>query len=196
MTTEIRDLTRVRERTNENCEAIYRGKNITGLLLRQPESFSLEERELLLDYYAQHDTEHVLKIAEGKKIIPFVADVFIQLGCDELFGEPLYDFYLRRNQKIKELLNSTFNGFETFGCKSVVLTENFGALLASGSSLAGFCSGDVDLSADIAEKDSIVNCLRSFGFESKDQPSTIGEYSGQSMQFYNSKSIDGGFGLT
>lgn len=193
MTNETQDLTRARKQTNENCEAIFRGKSITGLLLRQPESFSLEERELLLDYYSQHNKEHLLTIAEGKKIIPFVADVFIELGCDEQFWQPHYDFYLKRNHKIKGILDSIFSGLEAYGCKSVVLTENFGALLASDSSLASFCSGDVDLSADIAEKDAIVNCLRSFSFESKDQPAKIGEYSGQSLQFYNDKSIDGGF---
>ena len=193
MTNEIKDLTRARKQTNENCEAIFRGKSITALLLRQPESFSLEERELLLDYYSQNNKEHLLTIAEGKKIIPFVADVFIELGCDEKFWRPHYDFYLHRNQKIEQLLDSIFSELEAYGCKSVVLTENFGALLASESSLASFCSGDVDLSADIAEKDAIVNCLRSFSFESKDQPSTIGEYSGQSMQFYNDKAIGGGF---
>ena len=193
MTNETRDLIRARKQTNENCEAIFRGKSITALLLRQPESFSLEERELLLDYYSQHNKEHLLTIAEGKKIIPFVADVFIELGCDEQFWQPHYDFYLHRNHKIKGILDSIFSELEAYGCKSVVLAENFGALLASDSSLASFCSGDVDLSADIAEKDAIVNCLRSFNFESKDQPLKIGEYSGQSMQFYSDKAIDGGF---
>jgi hypothetical protein len=193
MTHKMRDLTRARKQTNENCEALFRGKSITSLLLRELESFSLEERELLLDYYSKHSKEHLLLIAEGKKIIPFVANLFIELGCDEQFWQTHYDFYLRRNRAIKELLDSIFGGLESYGCKSVVLTENFGALLASHSSLVCFCSGDVDLSADIAEKDDVVNCLRTFGFESKDQPSKIGEYSGQSMEFYSSEAIDGGF---
>ena len=189
----MQDLTRARKQTNENCEAVFRGKNITPLLLRKVENFSSEERELLLYYYSEHSKEHLLTIAEGKKIIPFVADVFIGLGRDEQFWRMHYDFYLRRNTEIKELLDSIFGGLEAYGCKSVVLIENFAALLASYSSLACFCSGDVDLSADIAEKDAIVNCLRSFSFESKDQPSKIGEYSGQSMQFYSDEAIDGGF---
>ena len=74
----MRDITRERKQTNENYEALFRGKSITALLLRQPESFSLKERELLLDYYSEHSKEHLLTIAEGKKIIPFVADVFIE----------------------------------------------------------------------------------------------------------------------
>ena len=189
----MQGLTRARKQTNENCEAVFRGKNITQLLLRKVENFSTEERELLLYYYSEHSKEHLFKIAEGKKIIPFVADVFIELGCDEQFWRTHYDFYLHRNQKITKLLDSIFIGLEEYGCKSVVLTENFGALLASDSSLACFCSGDVDLSADIAEKDDIVNCLRTFSFESKDQPSKIGEYSGQSMQFYSHEAIDRGF---
>ena len=189
----MRDITRERKQTNENYEALFRGKSITALLLRQPESFSLKERELLLDYYSEHSKEHLLTIAEGKKIIPFVVDVFIELECDQQFWRPHYDFYLHRNQKIKGLLDSIFNELEAFGCISVVLTENFGALLASDSSLACFCSGDVDLSADISEKNAIVNCLKSFSFESNNQPSKIGEYSGQSMQFYNDEAIDGGF---
>jgi hypothetical protein len=193
MTHEMRDQTRARKQTNENCEALFRGKSITPLLLRQAQSFSSAERELLLDYYSEHSKEHLLTIAEGKKIIPFVADVFIKLGRDEQFWRTHYDFYLHRNRKIRKLLDSIFSGLEIYGCESVVLTENFGVLLASYGSLACFCSGDVDLSADIAEKDDIVNCLRSFSFESKDQPSKIGEYSGQSMQFYNDKAIDGGF---
>lgn len=189
----MQKLTRVRKSANESFEVAYQGQNIIPLLLREFESLSAEERDLILKYYSEYSTEHIFAMAKGNKIIPFVADVFIKLGCDTEYWLPHYDFYLRRNSKLKQLLDSIFRNLKAHNCKSVVLTENFGALLASHGNLACFCSGDVDLAADISEKENIVNCLRDFEFHSKDQPSRIGEYSGQSMQFYSDEAIDGGF---
>ena len=184
---------RKRIQTDETCDAIYEGKYIKALLLRQPNTLCVDEREILINYYSKNGKEQLLKIGKGKKIIPFVAEMFIELGFDEQFWRPYYDFYLYRNIKIKNLLDSIFKELKAHGCKSVVLTENFGVLLASNSDMASFCSGDVDLSADITEKNIIVSILNLFGFHSKDQPSNIGEYTGQSMQFFSGDAIDGGF---
>ena len=189
----MKSLNRSRNPTDELKEAIFEGSNITALLLRPPQSLLQSERDLLKTYYSLKGKEHLLEIAEGKKILPFVADVFIYLGCDRRFWQPHYDFFLRRNSLVLGLIDEVFGALESAGCKSVVLTENFGVLLASESSLACFCSGDVDLSADIAEMQIIVDCLNAFGFQSKDQPSRIGEYSGQSLQFFSESVIAGGF---
>jgi hypothetical protein len=186
-------LKRIRTQTDETSDAIYEGRCITALLLRQPNSLCFEEREILKSYYIKNGKEQLLKIGKGKKIIPFVAEMFIELGLDKQFWGAHYNFYLNRNIKIKNLLDSIFKELKARGCKSVVLTENFGVLLASNSGMASFCSGDVDLSADITEQNIIVSTLNLFGFHSKDQPSNIGEYTGQSMQFFSGDAIDGGF---
>lgn len=186
-------LKRIRTQTDETSDAIYEGRCITALLLRQPNSLCFEEREILKSYYIKNGKEQLLKIGKGKKIIPFVAEIFIELGLDKQFWGTHYNFYLNRNIKIKNLLDSIFKELKIHGCKSVVLTENFGVLLASNSDMASFCSGDVDLSADITEQNIIVSTLNLFGFHSKDQPSNIGEYTGQSMQFFSRNAVDGGF---
>ena len=61
------------------------------------------------------------------------------------------------------------------------------------SDIGCFSSGDVDISANVSEKNKIITCLNDFDFYCEDQTDEIGEYTGQSMQFYNNNFLDTGF---
>ena len=186
-------LNRKREVETEGAGVVYEGKNLTSLLLRQPETLSEEERVFLVECYTHYGRDFFEKTTSDKKIIPFAAHILIDLECDVDFWRKKHNFYVKRNQSIKNLLESIFAKMSDFQCETVTLTENFAVLLATNACIGCFSSGDVDLSADISERGKIVDWFRSFNFLSNDPPKSITEYSGQSMQFFNPDSIDGGF---
>jgi hypothetical protein len=186
-------LNRKREIQTEGAGVVYEGKNLTSLLLRKSETLSEEERIFLVECYTHYGRDFFEKNTCDNKIIPFAAHVLIDLECDVDFWRKKHNFYVKRNQAIKDLLESIFATMSDFQCESVTLTENFAVLLATNACIGCFSSGDVDLSADISERGKIVDWFRSFNFLSNDPPQSIGEYSGQSMQFFNPDSIDGGF---
>lgn len=186
-------LKRIREPSTEGSELIFEGQDLTGLLLWHPDAFSEENRAILVKCYEEYGQKVFEKLASDNKITPFVAHVLIDLDCDKVFWKEKHDNFVLRNTAIKALLESIFVDAQSYSCESVTLTENFAAVLSSNACIGCFCSGDVDLSADITEKDQIIKWLKKFDFLSKEQPASIGEYSGQSMQFFNSNVIDGGF---
>lgn len=186
-------LNRKREIQTEGAGVVYEGKNLTSLLLRQSETLSEEERIFLVECYTHYGRDFFEKNTCDNKIIPFAAHVLIDLECDVDFWRKKHNFYVKRNQAIKDLLESIFATMSDFQCESVTLTENFAVLLATNACIGCFSSGDVDLSADISERGKIIDWFKSFNFLSNDPPQSIGEYSGQSMQFFNPDSIDGGF---
>ena len=186
-------LNRKREIQTEGAGLVYEGKNLTSLLLRQSETLSEEERIFLVECYTHYGRDFFEKNTCDNKIIPFAAHVLIDLECDVDFWRKKHNFYVKRNQAIKDLLESIFATMSDFQCESVTLTENFAVLLATNACIGCFSSGDVDLSADISERGKIIDWFKSFNFLSNDPPQSIGEYSGQSMQFFNPDSIDGGF---
>ena len=186
-------LKRKRDKETAGFELLFNGRDLTPLLLLDPNSIEQFDRVNLKKCYNLYGREYVFELVKNAKIIPFAASVFISINCDRDFWEPKYNFYLKRNNEIKELLNDIFVNLKDYNCKSLTLTENFAVVLSSGTSIGCFCSGDVDLSADISEREAITACLNSLNYFSKEQPNKIGEYSGQSMMFFNNSIIDGGF---
>ena len=171
-------LTRIKDKEPVLSELLFNGQDLSPLLLSKPHSLT----ELTLKCY-KNGHFYMVKCQS----VPFALTFLL------VFWQPKYDFYLKRNKQIKELLNNIFVRLKDYGCKSVTLTENFAVVLSSNTSLACFCSGDVDLSADITEIEDITACLNSLNYFSKAQPKKIGEYSGQSMMFLNKDVIEGGF---
>jgi len=186
-------LNRKRERSFEGSGLFYDGKDITSLLLGDPDHLSPADQILVTECYSHFGRDLFEKLALDNKIVPFVAHVFMALECDKDFWKVKHEFFVKRNLKIKSLLDAIFDEMKEFSCESLTLTENFAVVLAAESCIGCFCSGDVDLSADLVERDSIIGLLNKFGFTSKDQPQVMGEYSGQSMQFFNPEAIDVGF---
>lgn len=186
-------LERVKEKETVSSELLYNGRDLTPLLILDPNSIDQSDKDKLKKCYNLYGREYVVELVRNAKVIPFAAHVFINIDCDKDFWIPKYNFYQLRNNKIKELLNKIFIALKDYDCKSLTLTENFAVVLSSNMSISCFCSGDVDLSADISEKEAITACLNSLNYFSKEQPNRIGEYYGQSMMFFNKDVIQGGF---
>ena len=163
------------------------------LFLRDSSSLDENEKIFIKQSYFKHGKEGILKIVTDNQILPFASHILRELDCDYHYWDSIHQKYIVRNTEIKSIVNNVFYEFNNFGCKSPTLTENFAVVLSSNSCIGCFCSGDVDISADIKEINKITECLNSIGFQSKEQPEKIGEYSGQSMQFYNKNLLENGF---
>lgn len=186
-------LKRIKDKETVASELLFNGQDLTPLLLSEPHSLSESDKANLKECYNQYGRAYIERLVKDAKIIPFAAYIFINIDCDKEFWQPKYDFYLKRNNEVKALLNDIFIRLKDYDCKSLTLTENFAVVLSSDTSIACFSSGDVDLSADIADREAITECLNSLNYFSKEQPEKIGEYSGQSMMFFNKDIIEGGF---
>jgi len=193
--TSNKDLTRnrVTSKISKIQNIYYQGSDITSLLVRDVNSLTLEEKNNIKSFYADYGFDEVKNAVTSNQIVPFSAHIFMTLNCDKEYWQKKHDFFIKKNKEIISLLDLVFTRMKEYGCKSLTLTENFGVVLSSNSCIGCFGSGDVDLSADIIEINEIVSVLNSLGFYGKKQPKSIGEYTGQSIQFYNSKAIDTGF---
>lgn len=178
---------------NSKLNFEFNGKDIQYLFIKEFNCLSDEEIVIIKKFYYSKSKSEFYELLEYNKIIPFGAKILIELDCDKSFWEPKFQYFHERNNKIKELLNFIFQKLDSVNCKSIALTENFAVLLTTKSNIACFSSGDIDMSANINEKDKIISCLNDFDFYSNDKSNKIGEYSGQSMQFFNKKFLDSGF---
>tara|TARA_B110000014_G_C20056754_1_gene550069 strand:- start:57 stop:1112 length:1056 start_codon:yes stop_codon:yes gene_type:complete len=171
---------------------IYRGKNILPFLLRWPESLNNNEIDFIKQFYNDYSIPFIKELVLKENIVPFASHIFIFLKCDESYWKKEHDLFLKRNTIIKSTLDSIFNKSNSAGIKSLTLTENFASLLLSKSCLGCFSSGDVDLSADISEKDKIILCMKSVRFfvDKRKKSSSITEK--QCTMFYNDSIIDSG----
>lgn len=135
-------------------------------------SFSLEiPDEQLRDSthrsYSAQVREEILELSKQRKYTPFIAKHLVSLGIDEPFWSEQYRFYQDRNERILAFIIDLFEVFYHQGIQTVFAYENFGGLLSSGSNLALYSSGDVDLCADKSEFDQINDVMLKRGFELK-----------------------------
>lgn len=139
-------------------------KYIWDIFLKPVESLSKKEKDTIKDYYYQYSQKVILSKAEEQKMIPFVSSVLCSLNIDREFWKDYSEYYSKRNQAIIRMLDDVFGSFSTNKCISPCVTENFGSLLLSDYHIECFCSGDVDISSDISEKEKIDKTLVDMGF--------------------------------
>ena len=184
---------RAKSKISRTFNISYQDRDIASLLVRDANSLTVEEKNNIKSFYADQGFDKVKTAITDNQIVPFSAHIFMTLDCDQEYWHKVHSSFIERNKKIISLLDSVFTKMREYECKSLTLTENFAVVLSSNSCIGCFSSGDVDLSADINDMNKIVSGLDDLGFYSKQQPKSIGEYSGQSMQFYNGAAIDNGF---
>jgi len=125
--------------------------------------------------------------------LPFAACVLVSINCDKEYWENKHDSFVKKNNKIKDLLENIFINIQSFGCNTLTLAENFGVVLKSNSCIGCFCSGDVDLYASIKEKDQIESCLNHMNFYCGYRSGRVTQYSKQISMFYNSDIFEEGY---
>ncbi len=154
---------------------------------------TIGEKELIKEYYVKNSREFVENTIVKNKILPFAACIFVSINCDRNYWKKKHDFFEKKNNAIKTLLDNVFINMQSFGCKTLTLTENFGVVLRSNSCLGCFCSGDVDLYADIDEKEKIESCLNKMNYFCDYRSGRVSEYSDQISMFYNPDIFDEGY---
>lgn len=117
----------------------------------------------------------------------------MNINCDKNYWEKKHDLFVKKNNKVRSMLNNLFINMQSFGCKTLTLAENFAVVLKSNSCIGCFCSGDVDLYADIKEKEQIEACLNNMNFYCDDRSGRVTEYSQQISMFYNSELFEDGY---
>ncbi len=134
---------------------------------------SSELKKFIAEGYAEDSKSALLQTAEKKKVLPVVGKLLVQLGIDEATWKPYYEYYRQRNVVITELIAKVFRAFEQSGIHRVCAYENYGAMLAADTDIALYSSGDVDLYADVSNKQQIANILAGLGYYPKEDKNDI-----------------------
>lgn len=108
--------------------------------------------------------EELVAVATKKKVLPVVGKMMTSLDIDKKFWEEKYNFFKERNLKVTELIACIFRSFKEHGIDKICVFENYGAMLAAGTDIALYSSGDVDLYADVALKHEIEDVMASFEY--------------------------------
>lgn len=142
--------------------------------------------------YRNSSAEELYRYATQRKILPFVAYLMGSMDLDRDFWNGVTEHYRKRNSTIIRALAQLFIQFEQYGVKKVFVSQNFGALLASGMDISLFASGDVDLCGDISEKKEIDKAFKDLGYIQKDR------YCGKkliSSDYFNHNVLPQGFAI-
>lgn len=115
-------------------------------------------------YYTDLVKKEIIHRAEKSKKMPFIAKYFQSCGVDIGYWSEVLNIYQSRNSMILEKTQELFYQFHLDGVKKVFLYENFGALLLSNTDFSQFSSGDIDIFADLSEKEKLTQSLNKLGF--------------------------------
>lgn len=140
--------------------------------------------------YITEGFKRIYQASYEKKMLPFVASMMIRVRMDTDQWQPIYDMYRKRNTLVKSQLNVVYEAMSKAGVKRIFVSENYGALLASGRDLGLFASGDLDSCADLLEKQKIDEVFEKLGYKKRDR------YSGYSIcttSYHNDDVLPDGF---
>lgn len=125
-----------------------------------------EEKLYVINNYSPENAADLKETLNTKKVRPVVGKLMVGIGVDVEYWEKEYNFFLNRNKSVIDEIDCIFSVLQKNGVTKVIAYENFGALLSSGTDVALYSSGDVDLYADVNQKDSIVAIMASLGYKS------------------------------
>jgi hypothetical protein len=155
-------------------------------------SISEIEKNRINSLYTDQGRKAIFDYASKKKIIPFIGQLFCDLEIDLEFWNKQVELYKVRNLEIIKILSDIFIDFHQAGIYNTFVYENFGALISSESNIALFASGDVDLYADVSNKNEIYNIIENHGFRSMNKGNNSEKVK---TEFFNRKIFEKGFGI-
>ena len=138
--------------------------DILPIMLRDPNVITNTDAERIYQYYTVNKRETFLDFSQKEKALPFVAYTLSKIGIEKGFWSKTFEFFMRRSEKIIELLDDLFAMAKRNGVESLCVVENFGSVLCSGIPVGCFSSDDVDLTADASEKKQVLHALEKVGF--------------------------------
>ena len=120
--------------------------------------------QYIRENYTEENRAALIEDAKRRKVLPVVGKLMVLQNVDVDYWTHQYEYYRKRNQEVTELMDQIFSVFLAEGIYEICVYENYGALLASGTDIALYSSGDVDLFANIAQKDKIEQVLAVFEY--------------------------------
>lgn len=142
--------------------------NFCCLLIRGTDLLE-QEQAYVTRVYEELGREVLYEQMQKKKILPFAANAFVFCGLDAAYWKEILEQYRQRNRAILVCLDEAYRELGHQDVKKMFVSENFGALLASGNDLALFASGDVDNHADPEEKNKIYRAFEKLGYARKER---------------------------
>lgn len=124
-----------------------------------------DEMSFVMENYTLENANDLKETLKKKKVRPVVGKMMVSLGLDEEYWRSEYDYFLNRNKAVVKEIDRVFGALRENGITNIFAYENFGALLLSGTDLALYSSGDVDLFADVSQKTSIEKVMTSLGYQ-------------------------------
>ena len=175
----------------ENSDIEYLKKSVIRLSMKVSK-LSIEDISIIKKASKKYASVELKEYAQSKKVLPFVAKLFLDLKIEKDYWSNIYTTYEKRNTEILSVLKRVFNLFKEKKINKIFLYENFGALLASDSSIGSFASGDVDLYSDAIHRKDVVEILSNEGFYPK---KTNKSTETVKTEFFNSSLFETGFGI-
>lgn len=124
-----------------------------------------EAKQFIADGYTTDNKEELIRIATKKKVLPVVGKMMTGLGLNRDLWENHYRYFKDRNTRVTELLADVFSAFQANGITRICAFENYGAMLSAGTDIALYSSGDVDLYAQVDQKEEIIRVMETFGYK-------------------------------
>lgn len=166
-------------------------QKLIPLLLREKEALTEQEISFIKKIYLQYGRDAFEDVVKSEKSIrPFASIMLSQIGCDNEYWANVHQEYINRNTQVLKAVDELFKTYYEKGGKTLVVVENFGALLSSGISIGCFASNDVDVSASKDEKPFLIDAFAQAGF-------TLGQRGShpidnkQISTFYNPNALNG-----
>ena len=122
------------------------------------------EEDYIINGYSEENKLELVTIATRKKVLPVVGEMMVLLNIDLDFWRKKYDYFKTRNIEVTDLIANVFHSFAESGIKRICAFENYGAMLAAGTDIALYSSGDVDLYADVSQKKKIEEVMASYDY--------------------------------
>lgn len=140
-------------------------QKLVPLLLREKETLTEQEVSLIKKHYQQYGRDAFEEVVKSEKSIrPFASLMLSQIDCDSEYWAKVHQEYIYRNTLVLNAVDELFKTYYEKGGKTLVVVENFGALLSSGISIGCFASNDVDVSASREEKPFLIEAFAQAGF--------------------------------
>lgn len=124
-----------------------------------------EAKQFISAGYTKSNKEELLRVASKKKVLPVVGKMMMELDIDRDLWEVHYRSFKERNICITKLVAAIFVAFQSNGITRICVFENYGAMLAAGTDIALYSSGDIDLYAEVDQKESIIRVMGFFGYK-------------------------------
>lgn len=124
-----------------------------------------EAKQFILAGYTKANREELIRVATKKKVLPVVGKLMMELDIDRDLWEGHYRSFKDRNTRVTELVADAFEAFQSNGITRICAFENYGAMLAAGTDIALYSSGDVDLYAEVDQKEAIIRVMDTFGYK-------------------------------